>query len=30
LLSKKLPGIRLIPVEREVGGQTAAEGTQPL
>ncbi|ESZ18470.1 hypothetical protein X737_18035 [Mesorhizobium sp. L48C026A00] len=28
--SKKLPGIRLIPVELEIGGKAAAEGAKPL
>jgi hypothetical protein len=26
----KLPGIRLVPVELEVGGKPAAEGAKPL
>jgi hypothetical protein len=29
-LSKKLPGIRLVAIELEVGRQTAAEAAQPL
>jgi hypothetical protein len=29
-VSKKLPGIRLIPVELEIGGKATAEGTKPL
>src|SRR5580704_17354751 len=29
-VSKKLPGIRLVPIELEVGRQTPAECTQPL
>src|SRR5271155_6213935 len=30
LLSKKLPGIRLIPVELEIGRQPPAKGPQPV
>src|ERR1700689_3028198 len=30
LLSKKLPGIRLIPVELEIGRQPPAKGAQPV
>jgi len=30
LVSKKLPGIRLIPVELKVDGEAAAESTQAL
>jgi hypothetical protein len=29
-VSKKLPGIRLVPIELEVGRQTPSECTQPL
>lgn len=28
--SKKLPGIRLIPIELEIGGKATAEGAKPL
>jgi hypothetical protein len=30
LVSKKLPGIRLVPVELEVGGKAPAKGAQTL
>jgi hypothetical protein len=30
LVSKKLPGIRLVPVELEIGRKTSAEGTQSV
>src|SRR5829696_8997651 len=30
LVSKKLPGIRLVPVELEVGGEATAEGAKAL
>lgn len=29
-MSKKLPGIRVVPVELEIGGQATAKGTKPL
>src|SRR5215471_11425128 len=30
LVSKKLPGIRLVPIELEIGGKAPAEGAQAL
>jgi hypothetical protein len=29
-VSKKLAGIRLVPIELEIGGETTAEGAKPL
>src|ERR1700688_3552940 len=30
LVSKKLPGIRLVPVELEIGGKAPSKGAKPL